>query len=523
MAIVKIKTGLCLPGDAKVEILLLQWSSAVPVDVGATTGISVEEAELKRLVLARIGEMIKVQPIRPTILLAPELSMPIAFLPDIEKLFSEVQRPMVFAFGFEFMTPERYRELAQGVEQAANLVNSRSLVNAAGIWLRDANGNLRRFLQSKRWVSKHEHKVTEGDQTFAFASGTDVPGERLNFIVSVCSDFTNPDNIEQLRREVLAAEITSLDFAFVLQMNEKQGSSEFCDGARAYFAPPLKLAETRDGALVFVNNAADESGNFGECKIHFPYRRVHFPDKAPPTFLIEERDSYNFDAAVFRDNRASLYALTYRPHYLVDQTAGSNQRTPFEQALHASLSGDLSRPLNLAELPAVLHWEATEVARQAADREQRARNQFRKDELAREWLDASKQSALWWIAAANNDDELARMAIQTLFRWNLSSSVMNPKTPEPTRWAIEEPFHRTIDALTLIRLAAPPESVRPRITQSTHADALGRPLVFLAGGERATARQIIEDFKSGVGIDAAVNDDLVIVLAQHRGSCRLQH
>jgi len=139
-------------------------------------------------------------------------------------------------------------------------------------------------------------------------------------------------------------------------------------------------------------------------------------------------------------------------------------------------------------------------------------------------MGAADEATDWWLAAAGDSDELARRAIQTLFRWDITSPIVNKRKPEPepTRWLIRESFHRTIDAVTLIRLAVLPSgSLQPKITISSHAIAFGRPLVFLAGGANVPATNIIERFKTEIGIHAAVDDDLVVVLAEHRGG--LQH
>ncbi len=210
--------------------------------------------------------------------------MPICHDSIISQIAEQLRRPAVIIAGIEYLPWADYRQLIEDLpdmpEKSTWLEGGidSHVVNAAGIWIRETSGSIKKFVQPKRNPYADEHPIIfPGRNVLLFRSKNQTPGLRLNFCVQVCSDFSSAEFVRVLRQDSAAAcPAVPLDIMLLLQSNKDQEREQFKQAAQAYFEPPINKVETDGGCLIFVNNANHATGKtrwWGRSKFHFHYQR----------------------------------------------------------------------------------------------------------------------------------------------------------------------------------------------------------------------------------------------------------
>ena len=517
--VVVVPSGIDLPPDHQLEIVLVQWDT--PLAARFVGGIWEPASEMevaeKRALLHRLSDALTQRPQRTRFILLPELSTPQALVDDIEELCGNAKQPLVVAFGLEALTIDQYLRLATRVQAQATLRMTGERVNAAGIWIRRHDGKLHRSLQLKRHPSDNEIDVVAcGEEAFVFRSPGQGSAKRLNFAVAICSDFANRKHVRALLEQIDDAEIQGLDLMFVLQMNEDQMAEQFLESVSAYFEPSAGSVITHDGAMVFINQpTSDDPTKFGRSKIHFKFRRLRFPDdNTPPTFRLEHDGEHRYEAAVFRDNRPSAYVAVLPALQLVDDMPGSGNFRPFNEAVHVTLTaGDT--PLQFRPLPAVVHWMFRSLEERQRERDGKQQKDFSiaDSQCHGIWMELFENARRWWQDALGPDDMAAKQVVQTLLRGQ-SEAVVHSE-PEPFHWNAEEAVEALVEGTALVRLGMPTAEIARHVSVSSHVMVDGQPVVFLFGsGLRAPT--LIQEFRHAAGIHLQVEGATLAILMRHR-------
>src|SRR5258707_1249787 len=93
-----VDTGFSLDNDVdSVEILLLQWHTPDPADShGIWQSAQPNEIMEKRAILEAVATRASVHRIWPLFVIAPELSLPLELVADVEKVVASAAKPVVF-------------------------------------------------------------------------------------------------------------------------------------------------------------------------------------------------------------------------------------------------------------------------------------------------------------------------------------------------------------------------------------------------------------------------------------------
>ena len=369
-----------LPHERTIDLFLLQLHTPAPLDPGGLARCPEPTATTRGESLRRFAgwldqEYRPAHPDRLFMVILPEVSVPQQHLHILEGIAAAADRQAFVIAGIEFLPFEDYRTLLESMPDMPDhprwLQNTHggTFVNAAFVAAQDANGHVRRFIQTKRNPSDAEAPVIfRCDETLLFRSRNQTNGRRLNFCVQICSDFASDERVREFRRGCeQELDGRPLDFTIVLQRNENQTVPHFKRGISAYFEAPDGMANTENGCLVFVNNASEAFGQsdaWGQSMLLFPYghrwRRQRIP---PPTYWLLDDGPHNHQAVIVREPGPTIYWLGYRPHYLVDRTPGTGQPGPFVDSCAVALLIEehaLPQAIAFEPLYPVSHWLVSE-------------------------------------------------------------------------------------------------------------------------------------------------------------------
>jgi hypothetical protein len=569
-----------LSEDQLVDIFLLQWHTPVP----ELRGEAIESATLddyKRAVLNELSSWLTNNPIDrsgPLLILAPEVSLPFDCLDIVESLVSSSTRPTVMIAGLQHIGWDSYCQLIDEsdnpVDDSNNPGNQRrllwkvggdetQLVNAAAIRLRDAAGNLKRYVQPKLRPNAGEELalVYPADRVLLFHHTDPTPGCGVNFCVQICSDFCNEEHVSLLREKVGRANLR-LDFTVLLQHNRDQNVPQFQVAAEAYFAPSAMKAITKNSALLYFNNASSVSGksaSWGQSQFRFSFGTWRL-NGAEYTYRLSQKSGEQCQAAIMRESGPSVYWLTYKPEYLVDHRPGTGQEQPFLDARHwylpsRNLSGD-GTAISFSRIPAIAHWldgewdQGEEELRVNLETEFRQRRLAQVDEslnrsVARGgaqaerviphgylailncYVNAYRTSLLDWRAVIlGGRDDKASHSVYTYFlcflgRDGFPGNTKGHSHTEPARWCSEActAVKRWLRVYSLLAIGAAriPARLLPSPESRRHA-LLGdeRDVVFLWGGSEFSGKYMVSAYVSQLRVER-VSKRILIVLVQALG------
>ncbi len=459
MTIHPICIDLKLPEDRKVDIVLVQWHTPVPVQGNQPNKIAAGVASTKRAVLEclrdfLLGAMIPQTPPRPMFIVLPELSLPRGAIPILEDLLHRSNRPMVVVAGLEYLTWDEYVEEIKALRDMPApdswlMRGSKTqCVNAATTIIRDDGGRMARYIQPKLHPEDHEQalSVFSGDSVLVFRSLVSRSGERINFCVQICSDFTHRSFVADLRQQIedrIAG--FQLDFTFLLQMQKNQDVTQFKQAIQSYFEPPDRKASTGQGCLLFINNAnamKGKSDTWGKTKLNFPYDCWRSELGCTATYWIEDDGGHNHQAVTMRESGPGIYWLVYKPHYLVDHTPGSGQAVPFcEPAPRFAAIEDLlvSGRLEMNSFAPILpvrHWLEWEWREGLEEYKSELEGARKADAFIRECINEYSESLDAWLLEFNNRDEIPRNVLTAYFCcWEKKGFPrFPPAEKEPLRW-----------------------------------------------------------------------------------------
>ncbi|MCK4390883.1 MAG: hypothetical protein KAV83_11690 [Desulfobacterales bacterium] len=542
MTIFPIDLNLQLTQDRLIDIFILQWHTPLPAHDHIWKKIPPQLAEEKVALFDNFGKWLLNYfdvntPSRPLFIVTPELSMPISCENLLDQIVNRINRPTVIIAGLQFLEWEEYSNLIHNLpcmpESATWLTDGHAnhIVNAAGIWIRDANGEVKRYIQPKLHPQDHEQAIPvyQGQNVLVFRSVDQRTGPRLNFCVQICSDFSNADFVQQLRHGIAAkCEGLCLDLTFLIQCNPNQDSIQFKQAVQAYYEVPNGMTPTKQGCLLFVNNANEKAGKskiWGCSKLHFPYETWRYLEFPPPTYWITNDKQHNHQAVTLRESGPGIYWLTYKPHYLVRRLAGSGQSVPFQGTPgFAFIDGTTFGQGTVADLflpiPAVCHWlhgewnegkDELKLRLEENKTKQDVEENKTKQDVADYYLNLYRSGLDAWSQVIGHHDNWARRAVNTYFTC-CKKEFYPAKETEPQEWhpdvssAVKQMMR--IYALLVAGVQAfPGGSISPNFEGLHHASAANElHITFLWGDGEIPPRKMITDY---------------IVERENRGLCDL--
>ncbi len=543
MAIYPIDLSLQLMEDRLIDIFIFQWHTPLPVHQHNCEKIQPPLAEEKCVILNEFRDwllryFLVNTPPRPLFIVAPELSMPLCCDDLVNQIVNEMNRPTVMIAGLEYLQWDEYKDILANLPcmpqpdtwLTGGHINN--VVNAAGIWIRDTNGQFKKYIQPKLNPQRHEQAIPlyQGQHTLFFRSTNQATGPRLNFCVQICSDFASAAFVQKLR-QCIAEECAGicLDLTFLIQCNPDQETVQFKQAVQMYFNVPNGMAPTQDGCLLFLNNANEKTGKttrWGRSNLNFPFERWPYLVFPPPTYWIADDGPHNHQAVILRESGPGMYWLTYKPHYLVDRIPGSGQTVPFPNspACFASIEGpklcqgtdaDLFRPI-----PAVCHWLKGEWEEGETDLLSHLDENDTNPGVAALYLAAYKSGVNSWFQVIEDKDHLARNAVNIYFAgWKKDN--YPAKEAEPQKWCLY--VSRAIKkmmityALLLLGDAAISEgSISPKPDKVYHALADNDlQITFLWGGDEHPPRRMLATYqstKNTFGLGGSLSKCLLILI-----------
>jgi len=544
MAIYPIDLSLQLMDDRLIDIFILQWHTPLPVHGHNWEKIQPPLAEEKCAILNEFHHwllryFLANTPSRPLFIVAPELSTPLCCDELIHQIVNEMNRPTVMIAGLEYLMWYEYSDFVGNLpcmpQPETWLTDGRenNIVNAAGIWIRDANGEFKKYIQPKLNPQDHEQAIPlyRGQHTLFFHSTNQATGPRLNFCIQICSDFSSAAFVQQLRQHI-AAECagTCLDLTFLIQCNPDQEAVQFKQAIQTYFDVPNGMAPTQEGCLFFLNNANKKTGKstkWGRSKLNFPFETWRcYLQFSPPTYWITDDAPHNHQAVILRESGPGIYWLTYKPHYLVQRPAGSGQSLPFpdaqarfvyieETSFGHGTDADLFLPI-----PAVCHWLEGEWNEGEAELRSHLDDNDTNPDVADLFLGSYQSGVDSWCQAIEHKDHLARDTVNTYFAgWEKDN--YPAKEVEPQKWcpdvsrAVKKMMK--IYALLLLGISAMPEgSISPKPHKVHHALAdNGLQVTFLWGCDEFSPRRMLatyQNLKDTFGIGNLLSKSLLILV-----------
>ena len=534
MTIFPIDLSLQLKQDRLVDIFILQWHTPLPVHEHNLEKIEPLLAEEKVALFNNFGNWLLNYfdvntPSRPLFIVTPELSMPISCVGLLDQMVNRINRPTVIIAGLEYLRWDEYSDFVANLpcmpQPETWLTNGResNIVNATGIWIRDANNEVKRYIQPKLHPQDHEQpiQVYSGRCTLFFRSVDETTDAGLNFCVQICSDFVNADFVRQLRQDIAEkCPRFHLDLTFLIQCNPDQNVVQFKQAVQTYYDVPDGMAETEQGCLLFVNNANEKSGKstrWGQSKLYFSYknrwRHLEFP---PPTYWITNDRQYDNQAVTLRESGPGIYWLTYKPHYLVRRIAGSGQSVPFQGTpsfafINRTTFGHGTDADLFVPIPAVCHWLQGEWNEGEDELKLRLEENKTKQDVADYYLNLYRSGLDAWSQVIGRHDNWARRAVNTYFTC-CKKEFYPAKETEPNEWhpdvsrAVKQ-IMRIYALLVAGVQAFPGGSISPNFGGLHHASAVKElHVTFLWGDGEIPPRKMITDY---------------IVERENRGLCDL--
>ena len=545
MTIFPIDLNLQLTEDRLIDIFIFQWHTPLPVHEHTWEKIQPPLAEEKCAILNEFRDwllryFLVNTPPRPLFIVAPELSMPLCCDDLVNQMVNEMNRPTVMIAGLEYLRWDEYSNFVADLPwmpQPGTWLtggHENNIVNAAGIWIRDANGEIKKYIQPKLNPQDHENAIPlyRGQNTLFFCSTNKAHNLRLNFCVQICSDFSSAVFVQQLR-QCIAAECAGvyIDLTFLIQCNADQEAVQFKQAVQTYFDVPNDndMAPTQEGCLLFLNNANEKTGKatkYGRSKLNFPFKRWRYLKFPPPTYWVKDYGPHSHQAIILRESGPGIYWLAYKPHRLVRPIAGSGQSMPFpdtharfayieETSFGHGTDADLFVPI-----PAVCHWlhgewnegeDELKLRLEENKTKQDVEENKTKQDVADYYLNLYRSGLDAWSQVIGHNDNWARRAVNTYFTC-CKKEFYPAKETEPQEWhhdvsrAVKQMMR--IYALLVAGIQAfPGGSISPHFGGLHHASAANElHVTFLWGDGEIPPRKMITDY---------------IVERENRGLCDL--
>lgn len=196
MTIFPVDLNLQLTQDRLIDIFILQWHTPLPVHEHNLEKTQPLLAEEKVALFNNFGNWLlnyfDVNTLsRPLFIVTPELSMPVSCDNLLDQIVNKINRPTVIIAGLEYLRWDEYSDFVGNLpcmpQPETWLTDGRenNVVNAAGIWIRDANGEFKKYIQPKLNPQADEQAIPlyQGQHTLFFRSTDQATGPRLNFCV----------------------------------------------------------------------------------------------------------------------------------------------------------------------------------------------------------------------------------------------------------------------------------------------------------------------------------------------------
>lgn len=510
MRVHPVDTDLCLPDDRLVDIFLLQCYSPRPTENVAPAKLSNQLRESRLTFLESFRDWMRdvycqENNDRPYFVVTPELAISSEHLPVLREIAQAGENGGVVMAGLEFQSWAEYVEILNSLpsmpepESWVDGGGNQHIVNAAAILINDNSGTLHEYIQPKRNPSEGEANTHFPCQnTLFFRSIDQANARRLNFSVQICSDFTNPQIVDEFRRTCAPiSDNRPIDFTFLLQRNPDQFSDQFRNSIAAYFAPPDEILDTSRGCLIFANTASSSSEPgepLGDSMMLFPLDSVRWRTPGSPTYWLHDDQAHNYQAVVFREPGNCLYWLRYKPHYLVDRVAGTGQPGPFYEnhAMALKFTGDdfPAQPEFQAIFP-VSHWLLTQWSFSRERFLEQLQNSA-SDEVVTACRDSHTSALAGWHEILDQNDECSRRTVRLFFAC-YGDQILSEKTIEPVLWGeqFEADAKRLLATYAHLDCGLPNGALVPKPTQGSHAVVNGNVALSIVLGNDKRVRTIL--------------------------------
>ncbi|MGB9232873.1 MAG: hypothetical protein WCC04_00535 [Terriglobales bacterium] len=279
----------------------------------------------------------------------PEFSMPLDMVAETNAALNDNRWPTnsIFISGVAPLSVIEFNGLAAAPGTTAPgtpiAVGAAEFVNCVCVWLKNAQGDVKRVLQPKLHPSRPEQATQgmyEGDSVYLFQTNV------VSFCCLICFDCISIDLDEFISKgthNVRDGDSKNLHLVFVLEYNLRPEHVDFISFAERILVPHNPKLNTGIGAAVaFVNTAHKTHGravveNFGRSSLCYIRRGSWNPCGAdgplnlvPSTFAMESIGNTLLRVR-FREDGAALHTFRYFIPSLLGPNAGET-KYPIETA-----------------------------------------------------------------------------------------------------------------------------------------------------------------------------------------------
>jgi len=279
-----------------------------------------------------------------------------------------------------------YRELcAEGgttVDHEANdpdKIPAGQWINCCIIWVKAANGEVKRWVQPKLVPAALEHVQTEhqpmfhGQSVFIFKCAFD-NGVACRFFPLVCFDWIGFDDGEKVLHRILdklhAVQLGELHWVFVIQHNRNPSHPTFLSSVNDFFVSRNQFpGVVRDNAcLVFANTAANavpgRADHHGSSSVIFsPLTSIVLGNVCHSTYSGRAARIRGTDMlgtckdALFRERGACIHSFSQRvPRFLVPSPGDKTLPLPTALVHPIIANGPVDARINGHEVPGCVKW-----------------------------------------------------------------------------------------------------------------------------------------------------------------------
>ena len=287
--------------------------------------------------------------------------------------------------GIDALTQAQYVQLLEAnsthvdtARNGGNLVQSDQWVNCAITWVKDADGNLERWIQPKLYPAGEEMNIFHqhmfrGSSVYVF-KGRMEKGAPYRFGTLVCFDWIAPIGGRTPRQWILGdleqqAGEYQLPFSwlFIIQRNKRPSHDTFLNEVRFFFNQTEFPNALRERAcLVFANTAGKavpgRTNEFGGCSLVLSPQSLFMTPDCAPTFSgggRRFRDGCNllfhYQDVFFRERGACIHSFAQiNPGSLIAGPAG--RVAAVENAHVCPISGTREPRAPAAAVPSSVKW-----------------------------------------------------------------------------------------------------------------------------------------------------------------------
>ena len=352
LRLVQVPTNVVLGNAATIRMLLVQpYLELAGIPFQLTGRARARQIGMFRQLVSLIRR--NEDDLKPNVTLFPEYAFPLDFIQEFESSLNtpEWPRNSIVISGLEGASAPATRQILESSnnpEGAGFTCSDEQFSNLCAIWVKDNEGRVYRYVQSKLSASAPEQvsqRLCRGDFVLLFST------DSFNFLSLICFDVIAETGHTPLVDGLLdaigegrsGANPLVVDFIFIPQHNRYPEYPRFLEFANHLIHPARPEIRTSQACVVFANSAASQHGRsrsgYGRSALYYSNGYWRIPATNGPTMLVpavyalegHRSNDLQITRARLREDGPSIHSFQcFRPALLAGN-AGA-QSVPLDQA-----------------------------------------------------------------------------------------------------------------------------------------------------------------------------------------------